>query len=50
MRRRIFRKIKTKRGSCAEYIGSDSNVATQVTALLHGQVTIALSVNFFILT
>ncbi len=30
IRHRIFRKIETKRRCCADYSGSDSNVATQV--------------------
>ncbi len=30
IRHRIFRKIETKRRCCADYTGSDSNVATQV--------------------
>ncbi len=34
IRSRIFKKIETKRGCCADYIGSDSNVTTQAQVTL----------------
>ncbi len=46
IRRRIFRKIETKRWCCADNIGSDSNNAphTRVSNCFYHVVTIALSV------
>ncbi len=42
--RGIFKKIETKRRRCADYIGSDSNVTTQVWVTFQFVITIALSV------
>ncbi len=44
IRRGIFKKIETKRRRCADYIGSDSNVTTQVWVTFQFVITIALSV------
>ncbi len=40
--RRIFRKIKTKRQHCDDYIGSDGNIATSVRNCFHYVITIAV--------